>query len=141
MRHKDFVNELYSNPSKIEPAFRSIFKEFSVGHGRIDLVGKDRNGNLCLVEVKLKDKEIPSARVQIRKYRSQLLQFLKLAGVELTIRAIVVTPAKVIDLGTRKSKMVATVGEIPIDFPTSREIFGLKRYEKEKIAASCIMDS
>jgi len=65
MKHKTLVNELYMNPNRIESKFRSLFKEFSIGHGRIDIIGKDTNGNLCLVEVKMKETEILSAKSQI----------------------------------------------------------------------------
>jgi hypothetical protein len=129
MRHGAFVNELYSNPDKIEKNFRVLFKEYSVGRGRIDIIGKDKNGNLCLVEVKMRNSEINSAKNQIRRYRSQLLRLLGIISVDLTIRAIIVTPFKVVDLGIKKVNTTHMMKELPRDIPTSREIFGLRHEE------------
>jgi len=98
-------------------------KEFSLGHGRIDLVGKDREGNICLAEVKTRDSEIPLGKRQIRKYQAQLANFLSLVGVEMVIRGIVVTPTKVISVGTIKSFVPQPKIKVPLDIPTSREIF------------------
>jgi hypothetical protein len=125
LKHDVFVKELYFNPNKIEKNFRVLFKEFSIGRGRIDIIGRDGNGNLCLVEVKMKNKEINSAKNQIRKYQYQLLDFLQIIGINLTIRAMIVTPFTVVDLGVRKRDTAYTIQKIPMNLPTSREIFGL----------------
>lgn len=134
-KHKTLVNYLHSHPFKIEPGFRSRKKEFSFGRGRIDIVGLDRNGDICLVEVKTHDKEILLGKRQIAKYQSQLADFLGLIGVERLIRGIIVTPTKAIDVGPRKSFVAQPKVKIPLDAPTSREIFGLRSgtYEKELI--------
>jgi RecB family endonuclease NucS len=129
MKHDAFVNELYSNPGKIEKNFKVLFKEYSFGRGRIDIIGKDKNGNLCLVEVKMKNSEINSAKNQIRRYRSQLLRFLEIISVSLNIRAIIVTPFEVVDLGTKKVDTAYMMQELPRDIPTSQEIFGLRHEE------------
>lgn len=129
MRHDAFVDQLYSNPDKIEKNFRVLVKEYSVGRGRIDIIGKDKNGNLCLVEVKMRNSEINSAKNQIRRYRSQLLRLLWITSVDLAIRAIIVTPFEVVDLGIKKVDIAYMMKELPRDIPTSREIFGLRDEE------------
>jgi hypothetical protein len=63
------------NPDSIEPRYRSLLNAFSKGHDRIDLIEKDRNYNLRLIEAKLNDREIQAARNQIREYQSQMLEF------------------------------------------------------------------
>ena len=126
LKHKSLVNYFYTKPYKIERRFRTLQKEFSLGHGRIDIIGKDRDDNICLVEVKTRDSEISLGKRQIRKYQSQLADFLSLIGVKTVIRGIVVTPTKVIDVGTKKSFVPQPKIKIPLDIPTSREIFGLK---------------
>lgn len=125
-KHKLLVNYFCRKPYKIEPRFRVLQKEFSLGHGRIDVIGKDRGDNICLVEVKTHNLEIPSGEKQIRNYRSQLAKFLGLIGVEKAIRGIVVTPTKVVDVGTIKSFVPQPKIKVPPNIPTSREVFGLK---------------
>jgi len=57
----------------------------------------------------------------------------------LTIIAIVVTPLHFIDLGARKSSALFAPQKIPVDIPTSREIFGLKRYEQSEKLAQIVL--
>lgn len=126
-KHKTMVNYFHAHPYKIEPRFRSIQKEFSLGHGRIDIIGRDKDGTLCLVEVKTRDSELMLGRRQVAKYQSQLANFLGLIGFKTKIRAIVVTPTEVLDVGMKKSIDAYPKIKMPSDIPTSREIFGLKR--------------
>ncbi len=126
MKHNMFLNEVYANPDRIEKNFRVLLKEYSIGRGRIDIIGKDKTGNLCLVKVKMRDSEINSAKNQIRRYQSQLIRLLEMISVSLTIRAIIVTPFKVVDLGVKKVNNTCIMQEVPTDIPTSREIFGLR---------------
>jgi hypothetical protein len=128
MRHKALVSYLYTNPYSIERHFRPLFKEFSLGHGRIDIIGRDKDGVLCLVEVKAKDEERHQAKRQVRAYQKQLLKFLGLVGINLSIRVLVATPNHIIDVGTRESAP-QTLVTIPMEVPTSREIYGLKKKE------------
>src|SRR3989304_6124362 len=93
MKHGSFVNRLCSDPSKIEPKFRIMLKEFSFGHGRIDIIGRDSEGHFCLVEVKMRNSEVLSAKGQIRRYQTQLLRFLEMINIEMSIRALIVTPS------------------------------------------------
>jgi len=86
----------------MERRFRVLQKEFSLGRGRIDIIGRDKDGNVCIVEVKTHHSEISSGEKQLRNYQSQLARFLSLIGVEKAIRGIVVTPTKVVDVRTMK---------------------------------------
>jgi len=126
LKHKTFVNYLYENPYMIERRFRPLFKEFPLGRGKVDIIGKDKDGVLCLVEVKTRDSERLKGERQVKSYQRQLLRFLSLAGVKLSIRGIVVTPKTVVDVGTKTSNPVPQL-RMPIDVPTSRELFGLKK--------------
>ena len=126
MKHKSLVNFFCREPDKIEPRFRVLHKEFSLGKGRIDIIGRDKDGNFCVVEVKTRDSEIHSGKRQTRKYQLQLAKLLSSIGVERTIRGIVVTPTKVIDVGIAKSFVPQPKIKMPLDIPTSREIFGLR---------------
>jgi len=126
LKHKVLVNSFCMNPDKIKQRFRVLQKEFSLGHGRIDIIGKDDDGTICLVEVKTLNREIPLGKRQIGKYQSQLANFLGLIGFETKIRGIVATPTKVINVGTKKSFVPQPKMKIPLDIPTSREIFGLR---------------
>ena len=41
----------YENPEEIEKGLYNMMKEVGVFRGRIDLVGRDKNEKLCLIEV------------------------------------------------------------------------------------------
>jgi RecB family endonuclease NucS len=131
VKHKSLVNLLYGNPFKIEKYFQPLVKEFAFGHGRIDIIGRDRNAVLCLVEVKVHNSEIPQGKKQVMQYQTQLVHFLSLAGIKISIRGIVVTSEKIVDVGIKKATPVHAV-RIPTDIPTSREIFGFKK-DSEKV--------
>ena len=126
LKHKSLVNYFYTKPYKLERHFRPLQKEFSLGHGRLDIIGKDKDGCVCLVEVKTRDSDIPSGKRQIRGYQSQLANFLGLIGFQTEIRAIVATPNKVVDVGRKKSFVPQPKTKMSLDIPTSREIFGLR---------------
>ena len=125
MNHKTLVRYLYSNTYKIERHLQPLLKEFSLGHGRIDIICRDINGTLCLIEVKVHDSELSLGERQVKTYQQQLLKFLSLIGIELSIRALVVTPNKVSDVGTKKSTPTLAIS-IPTEIPTSRELFGFR---------------
>ena len=126
MAHKSVIIEICNNPQKIEQGFRVFSTEFSLGHGRIDIVGRDRNRVLCLIEAKVHNGEIPKGERQIKQYREQLLKLLEYAGVQLPIRIFVVTPKRTVDLGVKMSFPIAP-SEVSSDIPLSHEIFGLKK--------------
>ena len=51
LTHKQVLDYYYQNPNEIEKGLHSIMKEVSVFRGRIDLVARDKNEKLCLIEV------------------------------------------------------------------------------------------
>jgi hypothetical protein len=126
MTHKSLITEICNNPQKIEHGFRVFSTEFSLGHGRIDIVGMDKNRVLCLVEAKVHNGEIPQGEKQIKQYREQMLKLLEYAGVSLSIRIFVVTLKRTVDLGVKTSVPIAPP-KVSSSIPLSREIFGLKK--------------
>lgn len=102
MKHKDLINFYFSNPWEIEEGFRPIFKEFSIGHGRVDIIGVDKDRNLCLVEVKTRRTFLQDEN-QVRRYRSSFHNLFRILGLDTPVRAIVVAPEQIKDLGKSKS--------------------------------------
>jgi len=126
MKHKDLVDFYFVHPEKIEKGFRTAFKELGIGHGRVDIVGVDKNRNLCVVEVKTKATSLKD-EIQVRHYRSCFINLFKMLGINRAVRAIVVTPHQTKDLGTTKGFYRAAVPRtMSRAIPTSRQIFGLK---------------
>ena len=127
MKHKDLVNFYLSHPCEIEEGFRAISKEFGLGNGRIDIVGIDKERNLCLVEVKTRKTSIRD-ELQVKHYRRIFLRLFRLLGINKTVRAIVIGPNQIKDLGKTKSiNRMKHYNIKPVKgIPTSREIYGLK---------------
>ena len=127
-KHKDLVDFLFTHPEEIEKGFRSTFKEFSIGRGRVDIVGVDKDRNLCVVEVKTKAASLED-ELQVRHYRSGFISLFKMLCIDRAVRAIVVTPNQTKDLGKTRGFDRAYVPKIiPNDLPTSRQLFGLKQH-------------
>jgi len=126
MKHKDLIDFYFSHPWEIEEGFRPIFKEFGIGHGRVDIIGVDKDRNLCLVEVKTR-RSIQDEN-QVRHYRSSFHNLFRILGLNTAIRAIIVAPEQVKDLG--KTKTIFGMEGVKIkrinDIPTSHELYGLK---------------
>lgn len=125
-----FVNEIYADPNKIEKNFKVLFKEFQIGRAKIDIIGRDNSGNLCLVNVIMKNKEINATADQLREHQSLFLRFSEIIGASLAIRIMVMTPFNLLDLGARKVNISYIMRETPTDMPTSREIYGLHHENK-----------
>jgi len=125
-KHKQLLDYYFEHPEEIEEGFKSLFKEFGVGKGRVDLVGIDKNKNLCLVEIKTSDKTWQNPEKQIARYRNQLKQLLYYMRVNRSVRAIASTPSRRIDLGASSVKHEGYITKSHKGIPTSREIYGLK---------------
>jgi len=127
MKHKDLVNFYLSYSCEIEEGFRAVSKEFGIGNGKIDIVGIDRDRNLCLVEVKTRKASIQD-ELQVKHYRSIFLNLFRLLGIDKTVRVIVIEPSRIKDLG--KIKSIDRMNHYSVNpargTPTSREIYGLK---------------
>ena len=51
LSHKEALQYYCDNPKEIEPGLIILFKELPIYRGRLDLVGRDKNGGICLIEV------------------------------------------------------------------------------------------
>jgi hypothetical protein len=51
LTHKQVLDYYCENPDEIEQGLHSIMKEVGVFRGRIDIVARDKNQKLCLIEV------------------------------------------------------------------------------------------
>jgi len=125
MKHNDLVNYLFEHSNEIEDGFRCIFKEFWFSHGRIDILGVDKNKVPTTVEVKTRitNKSKLESERQARKYRFQMSEFLKAIGVSKPLRCLLWTPNGILDLGQEEPELrIETCG-----IPSSREVFGLKK--------------
>jgi RecB family endonuclease NucS len=60
----DLVSE---NPSLIEPGFTPERREFRTRHGKVDLVGKDKEGNILVLEFKRRQAQLEAAS-QLGRY-------------------------------------------------------------------------
>jgi RecB family endonuclease NucS len=66
---KDLGDMLMKKPHLIEPGFKITNREYSTEHGFIDILGKDLDGNLVVVELKARVIGVNAVR-QIRRYLS-----------------------------------------------------------------------
>ena len=93
---KDMGDMIMENPHIIEEGFKPTAREYSVEHGFIDILGKDCDDNLMILELKSRKIGV-SAVKQIKRYIEDLTyddnDCLKEMGVEKKkIRGILVAP-------------------------------------------------
>jgi len=69
--HKEIVDYIQRNPQIIEPGMRIIARELPLLRGRADLVGRDRQGRLCLIDV-TRSKYLKRKKEQLKRYRGYL---------------------------------------------------------------------
>jgi len=74
MSHRQVVEYYAAHPEAIEKGMTIIFKELPIFRGKIDLVGRDLNQNICLIEV-VHRSHYSRAHwgKKLRRYRSHLL--------------------------------------------------------------------
>ena len=94
---KDMGDMIMEKPHLIEEGFRPTAREYSTEHGFIDILGKDCDDNLVIVELKARKAGV-SAVNQIRRYLSDFEDvdndYLQDLGVEKqNIRGILVAPS------------------------------------------------
>ncbi|MFB6284333.1 MAG: endonuclease NucS [Halobacteria archaeon] len=70
-QEEDMVVYIQSKPEVIEEGFRPLKTEYPSKHGRIDIYGKDSDGNVVVVEVKRKQAG-PSEVDQLQRYMNDL---------------------------------------------------------------------
>ncbi|ADC46459.1 hypothetical protein mru_0608 [Methanobrevibacter ruminantium M1] len=64
---KDMGDMIWDNPHIIEEGFRPTVREYATEHGFIDILGKDADGNLMVLELKARKAGITAVK-QIRRY-------------------------------------------------------------------------
>ena len=64
---KDMGDMIWDHPHMIEDGFKPTAREYSTEHGFIDILGKDSDGNLMILELKCRKAGV-SAVKQIRRY-------------------------------------------------------------------------
>ncbi len=94
---KDMGDMIMEKPHLIEEGFKPTAREYSTDHGFIDILGKDSDENLVIVELKARKAGV-SAVNQIRRYLSDFEDldndYLQDLGVEKQeIRGILVAPS------------------------------------------------
>ena len=93
---KDMGDMIMKHPSMIESGFTPTAREYSTEHGFIDILGKDKEGNLMVLELKCRKAGINAVK-QIRRYLKDFEegknQYLKEVGAEKKkIRGLLVAP-------------------------------------------------
>lgn len=83
---EDMGNMIFNNPKLIEEGFRPTSREYSVENGFIDIMGKDKNGNLVILELKSRRAGINAVK-QLERYLMQFEDHKKL------VRGILVAPS------------------------------------------------
>ena len=66
---KDMGDMIWEKPHIIEEGFRPSVREYATEHGFIDILGKDSEGNLMILELKARKAGIAAVK-QIRRYLS-----------------------------------------------------------------------
>ena len=64
---KDMGDMIWEKPHIIEEGFRPNVREYATEHGFIDILGKDSEGNLMILELKARKAGIAAVK-QIRRY-------------------------------------------------------------------------
>lgn len=94
---KDMGDMIMNHPTMIEAGFKPTTREYNTEHGFIDILGKDKNGNLMVLELKCRKAGINAVK-QIRRYLTDFKDddnsYLKEFGLEKKeIRGLLVAPS------------------------------------------------
>jgi len=68
MAHPQLLDYFQFNPDAIEKGLRIIYREFEIGHGRVDLIGRDKNNKVCLIEIET-SRSTKEWQKKARKYK------------------------------------------------------------------------
>ncbi|HMK54279.1 MAG TPA: endonuclease NucS [Methanobacteriaceae archaeon] len=63
----DMGDMIFQRPGLIEPGFRATSREYHTPHGYIDIMGKDREGNLTILELKSRKAGVNAVK-QLKRY-------------------------------------------------------------------------
>lgn len=83
---EDMRDMIFESPEIIEKGFRPTSREYSVSGGFIDILGKDKNGNLMVLELKSRQAGVNAVK-QLKKY------FEDFADHKEFVRGILVAPS------------------------------------------------
>ena len=125
VKHTEMINHCMMYPEEIEAGLKLYYKEIGMGRGRVDLVGVDKDGNLCIIEVKTKKPKPETLGIQLQKYYAPFRLLLGLMGVTKKIRFFLVTPKEITYLYSVTPSLPDNVGN-RTKIPSSREIYGGK---------------
>lgn len=83
---EDMVDMIFKNPEIIEKGFRATSREYSTPEGFVDILGKDKNGTLVVLELKSRRAGLNAVR-QLKRYINCFLDHKKF------VRGILVAPS------------------------------------------------
>ncbi|AFL95254.1 hypothetical protein CL1_1051 [Thermococcus cleftensis] len=63
----EMAEMIFRNPELIEPGFKPLFREKQIGHGIVDILGKDGRGNLVVLELKRRKADLHAVS-QLKRY-------------------------------------------------------------------------
>ncbi|NJE26364.1 DUF91 domain-containing protein [Thermococcus sp. MV5] len=63
----EMADLVFENPGLIEDGFKPLFKEKSIRHGIVDLLGKDKDGNIVILEFKRRRADLHAVS-QLKRY-------------------------------------------------------------------------
>lgn len=63
----EMAEMIFENPELIEPGFKPLFREKDIGHGIVDILGRDSCGNLVVLELKRRRAELHAVS-QLKRY-------------------------------------------------------------------------
>ncbi len=63
----EMAGMIFENPELIEPGFKPLFREKDIGHGIVDILGRDSGGNLVVLELKRRRAELHAVS-QLKRY-------------------------------------------------------------------------
>ncbi|WP_456368342.1 endonuclease NucS [Thermococcus sp.] len=58
---------IFKNPEVIEPGFKPLYREKKIGTGIVDVLGRDKDGNIVVLELKRRRAELQAVR-QLKSY-------------------------------------------------------------------------
>ncbi|WP_083818282.1 endonuclease NucS [Thermococcus sp. 4557] len=63
----EMAEMIFRNPELIEPGFKPLFREKQIGHGIVDILGRDGDGNLVVLELKRRKADLHAVS-QLKRY-------------------------------------------------------------------------
>jgi len=82
----EMAEMIFRNPDIIEPGFKPLFREKQIGHGIVDILGRDNDGNIVVLELKRRKADLHAVS-QLKRYVEALKRE------HGTVRGILVAPS------------------------------------------------